>query len=221
MPQVFGPSANTLTKFSLIVLVFLVVGGLCALDAMHRSSYVRYTEIPRSQPVPFSHKHHTSLGIDCRYCHTTVEESSFANVPPTQICMNCHNLIWNESPMLEPVRESWRTGESLEWIRVNDLPDFVYFNHSIHVNRGIACVTCHGRVDKMPLVWREHPLFMKWCLECHRNPEKFIRPREEVTNMSWEWPDGMSQDVDGPRLVKEYGVDERHNRLTECWICHR
>ncbi len=221
MTQVFGPSANTLAKFSLVVLVFLAAGGLCVLDAIHRSPYVRYTELPRSQPVPFSHKHHTSLGIDCRYCHTTVEESSFANIPPTRICMNCHNQIWTEAPMLEPVRESWRTGESLEWVRVHDLPDFVYFDHSIHVSRGIACVTCHGRVDNMPLVWREHPLFMKWCLECHRNPEQFIRPREEVTNMTWEWPDGMSQAANGPELVEAYGVDQRNQRLTDCWICHR
>ena len=221
MPQVFGPSANTLAKLSLVVIAFLVVGGLCALDAIHRSPYVRYTGISQSQPVPFSHKHHTSLGIDCRYCHTSVEESSFADVPPTRVCMNCHNLIWNDSPMLEPVRASWRDETPLEWNRVNDLPDFVYFNHSIHVDRGIACVTCHGQVDDMPLTWREHPLFMKWCVECHRAPEKFIRPPDEVTNMDWEWPEGMSQAVDGPRLVTEAGIEESNHQLTDCWICHR
>lgn len=221
MPQVFGPSANTLSKLSLVVLVFLVAGGLCALDLIHRSPYVRYTKVPMEQPVPFSHKHHTNLGIDCRYCHTTVEDSSFANVPPTRVCMNCHSQIWSDSPMLEPVRESWRTGESLEWNRVHDLPDFVYFNHSIHVNRGIGCNECHGQIDQMPLTWREKPLFMKWCLECHKDPAQFIRPREEVTNMAWEWPEGMSQEVDGPRLVEEYGIDQSNHRLTDCWICHR
>lgn len=221
MPQVFGPGANTLAKLSLVVIAFLVVGGLCALDAIHRSPYVRYTGIPQGQPVPFSHKHHTSLGIDCRYCHTSAEDSSFANVPPTRVCMNCHNLIWNDSPMLEPVRESWRSETPLEWNRVNDLPDFVYFNHSIHVDRGIACVTCHGQVDNMPLTWREHPLFMKWCVECHRAPEKFIRPTDEVTNMGWAWPEGMSQAVDGPRLVEEAGINQSNHQLTDCWICHR
>lgn len=221
MAQVFGPSANTLSKFSLVVLVILTAGGLCAFDLIHRSPYVRYTQVPQSQPVPFSHKHHASMGIDCRYCHTTVEESTFANVPPTRICMNCHNLIWNDSPMLEPVRESWRTGESLQWNRVNDLPDFVYFSHDIHVERGIACVTCHGQVNEMPLAWREHPLFMTWCLECHRNPEKFIRPATEVTNMDWKWPRGQSQEVDGPRLVQAAGIDQSNYRLMDCWMCHR
>jgi ferredoxin len=221
MSQVFGPSANTIAKVSLVALVFLVAGGLGALDLIHRSPYVRYTKVPLTQDVPFSHKHHTSLGIDCRYCHTSVEDSHFANVPPTRICMNCHNEIWKDSDMLEPVRESWRTGEPLVWNRVNDLPDFVYFNHSIHIDRGIGCNTCHGRIDKMPLTWREEPLFMKWCLDCHRAPEKFIRPPDEVFNMAWEWPKGTSQDKEGPKLVEAAGIDQSNHRLTDCWICHR
>ncbi len=219
MAQVFRPSANSIAKLSIVLLLFLAVGGLCALDLIHRSSYVRYTHLPRRQPVPFSHKHHANMGIDCRYCHTSVEDSSFANIPPTRTCMNCHNQIFTESEMLEPVRESWRTGESLEWNRVHDLPDFVYFDHSIHVNKGIGCATCHGRVDEMPLVWKEEPLFMKWCLDCHRNPEEFIRPREEVFNMAYEAP--QDQEALGDQLVEEYHVNNENLELLDCWICHR
>ena len=135
--------------------------------------------MPREQPIPFSHAHHVGgLGIDCRYCHTSVETSSFAGIPPTKTCMNCHSQIWSTSPTLEPVRESFRTGVSIQWTRVNDLPDYVYFNHSIHVNKGIGCESCHGRVDRMPLTWQENSLQMDWCLDCHRDPGKHIRPRD-------------------------------------------
>lgn len=219
MAQVFSPYANTIARASIILVLLFAVGGLCALDLVHRSPYVRYTKEAREQPVPFSHKHHVNMGIDCRYCHTTVEESSFANIPPTHICMNCHSLIFNDAPLLEPVRESWRSGESLEWNRVHDLPDFVYFNHSIHVNKGIGCATCHGRVDEMPLVWKEEPLFMKWCIDCHRTPEQFIRPQEEVFNMAYQAP--TNQLELGRALVKEYNVQSANNRLMDCWICHR
>lgn len=219
MGQVFAPSANSIARFVIIALLLGAVGGLVALDLVHRSPGVRYTNVPQKQPIPFSHKHHVNMGIDCRYCHTTVEEAGFANIPPTKTCMNCHGVIYNEEDMLEPIRESWRSGESIEWNRVHDLPDFVYFNHSIHVNKGIGCSTCHGRVDGMPLVWKEEPLFMKWCLDCHRAPEKFIRPREEVFNMAWEPPE--NQEEVGRELVKEYKVDSANYRLTECWICHR
>ena len=217
--QIFEPIDNMRARVTMLSVVLSVVVLLCLLDVVHRSPYVRYTKVPRPQPVKFSHKHHANLGIDCRYCHTTVEKSSFANIPPTKTCMNCHNVMWSEAPMLEPVRESFKNNESLEWTRVHDLPDFVYFDHSIHVNKGIGCSTCHGRVDKMPLAWREKPLFMKWCLECHRNPEQFIRPRDEVFNMAWEAP-GNQEEL-GNRLVKEYGIDHGNNRLTNCWICHR
>ncbi|NKB25742.1 MAG: cytochrome C [Kiritimatiellae bacterium] len=219
MAQVFRPSANTIAKASIFFLMVLTIAGLCGLDLIHRSPYVRYTHRPKEQPVPFSHKHHVNMGIDCRYCHTTVEESASANIPSTRICMNCHSTIWKDSPMLEPVRESWQTGKSLEWNRVHDLPDFVYFNHSIHINKGIGCVTCHGPVDEMPLVHREKPLFMKWCLECHKAPEKFIRPQEEVFNMDYKEP--KNQLELGRKLVKEYHVQNENNRLTDCWICHR
>jgi len=166
--------------------------------------------------VPFSHKHHVGDdGIDCRYCHTSVEESSFAGIPPTKTCMNCHTQIWPDSPILEPVRESFRTGKSIQWTRVHNLPGFVYFNHSIHVHKGIGCVTCHGRVDRMPLMWRENTLYMDWCLECHRAPERFVRPREYVFSMEYQAP--ADQLALGQKLVKEYRIQ----KLTSCSTCHR
>ncbi len=155
MAQIFHPSTNTFSKVSIFGALFLVGGLLWMLSVVNRSSYVTQADVAREQPVPFSHKHHVGeLGIDCRYCHTSVEVSSSANIPPTQTCMNCHAQIWSDSPTLEPVRASYRTGESIEWVKVHDLPDFVYFNHSIHVNKGIGCVSCHGRVDEMNLIYQ-------------------------------------------------------------------
>ena len=177
----------------------------------------------REQPVPFSHAHHVGgLGLDCRYCHTTVETSSFANIPPTKTCMNCHSGIWLTSPTLEPVRASFRTGASIRWTRVHDLPDFVYFNHSIHVNKGIGCESCHGRVDRMPLTWQENSLQMEWCLDCHRHPEKHVRPREFITTMGYQpgVPSGPDQEEMGRRLVKEYQIQDART-LTSCSTCHR
>lgn len=219
MAQVFGPWANTVAKLSIVLAVFFVVGALVVLDVVSRSSYVRYTGVARPQPVPFSHKHHANMGIDCRYCHSTVEEQASANIPPTSVCMSCHTMVWADTPMLEPIRESWETGEPVKWVRVHDLPDFVYFDHSAHVNKGIGCATCHGRVDEMPLVSKEQPLFMKWCLDCHREPEQFIRPRDEVFNMAYEAP--KNQLEVGEQLVEEFEVKTHNNRLTDCWICHR
>ncbi len=216
MPQIFHRSTNTLSRVSIFGAVFFLAGLLWFLVILNRSSYVTQAEVPRAQPVPFSHKHHvTGIGIDCRYCHTSVEESSFAGIPPTETCMTCHSQIWADSPMLEPVRESFRTGKPIEWIRVHDLPDFVYFNHSIHVHKGVGCKTCHGPVDQMPLVWKSETLNMEWCLECHREPERFVRPREEVFNMAWEPPaDRRSL---GLQLVKANRIES----LTYCSVCHR
>jgi hypothetical protein len=155
------------------------------------------------------------IGIDCRYCHTSVEVSATAGMPSTKTCMNCHTQIWNQSPMLEPVRESFRTDRSIEWVRVHDLPDFSYFDHSAHVNKGVGCSTCHGRVDQMPLMWQEASLQMEWCLECHRHPERYLRPRSEVFNIAYEPP--SEQLALGRRLVQEYGVQTRLG----CSTCHR
>jgi hypothetical protein len=157
----------------------------------------------------------SDIGIDCRYCHTFVEEAAVAGLPPTKTCMNCHAQIWAESPMLEPVRASWRTDTSLAWVRVHDLPDFVYFDHSIHVQKGIGCVTCHGRVDEMPLMWRQHSLLMEWCLECHRAPERFVRPRAFVFSMDWQ--PAEDQLTLGRKLVQDYHIA----KLTSCSVCHR
>jgi hypothetical protein len=216
MAQIFHRSTNTISRVSVfggIGFIAVLVGTLAAIN---RSSYVTEVGVARSQPVQFSHKHHVSDdGIDCRYCHTSVEESSFAGIPSTKICMNCHTQIWAESPILEPVRESFRTGKSLEWTRVHNLPGFVYFDHSIHVHKGVGCTTCHGRVDQMPLMWRENTLYMEWCLECHRNPERFVRPREQIFNMDWQPP--SDQIALGQKLVQQYKIES----LTSCSVCHR
>ena len=178
MAQLFHRSANSLARMSLLALLFVAGSAGLILAELQRSSYVTRQYEPRVQTPPFSHQHHVGgLGIDCRYCHTSVETSSFAGIPPTKTCMNCHAQIWTSAPMLEPVRESYRSGNSLTWVRVHDLPDFVYFDHSIHVNKGIGCQSCHGQVDNMPLMLEQNSLQMEWCLDCHRNPAKFIRPR--------------------------------------------
>lgn len=218
MAQIFHPSTNTISRVSIFGALFILAALLWAVAEIQRSSYITQVGVARTQPVPFSHKHHVSgLGIDCRYCHTTVEESPFAGIPPTKTCMNCHSQIWADSPMLEPVRQSFRTDQSLRWLRVHDLPDFVYFDHSIHVKKGVGCVTCHGRVDRMPLMWREQPLTMEWCLECHRAPERFIRPREYVFDL--EWRPAEDQLALGRRLVEQYHI--KVGQLTNCSICHR
>ena len=216
MAQIFHRSTNTISRVSLFGGVGVIAVLVATLAAINRSSYVTDVGVARSQPVQFSHKHHVSDdGIDCRYCHTSVEESSFAGIPSTKICMNCHTQIWAESPILEPVRESFRTGKSLEWTRVHNLPGFVYFDHSIHVHKGVGCTTCHGRVDQMPLMWRENTLYMEWCLECHRNPERFVRQREQVFNMDWQPP--SDQIALGQKLVQQYKIES----LTSCSVCHR
>lgn len=194
--------------------VALGLGGI--LNNIERTSYVTNVNVPRDQPVMFTHKHHVrGVGMDCRYCHNSVEVSSSAGIPSTEVCMGCHSQIWSEAPILEPVRESWRTGKSIEWNRVHDLPGFVYFNHSIHVAKGMGCQTCHGQVDQMPMVWKQNTLLMEWCLDCHRAPEKYIRPKDQVFNMEYK-PEG-DQAVLGAKLVAEYKV----RKLTDCSICHR
>ena len=216
MPQIFHPSTNTFSRVTIfgaviVIVVLAFVGG-----SLQRSSYSTEVGTPREQPVPFSHRHHVGgIGIDCRYCHTSVEDAAFAGIPPTQTCMNCHRQIWSTSALLEPVRESFRTDRSLIWIRVHDLPDFVYFDHSIHVRKGVGCATCHGRVDQMPLMWRTQTLHMEWCLDCHRHPEQYLRPRDKVFTMDWEPP--ADQLALGTRLVHDYDV----NSMTSCSVCHR
>ena len=216
MSQIFHRSTNTISRVTIFGAIFIIAALLTVALMINRSGYVTQAYVPREQPVPFSHQHHVGgIGIDCRYCHTTVEISNSANIPSTKICMNCHSQIWATSPTLEPVRESFRKDKSIPWIRVHDLPDYAYFNHSIHVNKGVGCSTCHGRVDRMPLVWQHASLQMEWCLDCHRQPEKYVRPREEVFDMEYQPP--ADQIELGRRLVKEYKIQS----LTHCSTCHR
>ena len=187
MPQIFDRSSNALARMTLILTGLIVIALGLTLDALQRSPWVTRQGQRADQPVPFSHKHHVEgLGLQCQYCHTTVEKSSYAGIPPTKTCMNCHAQIWTDANLLEPVRQSWATGQSIPWTRVHDLPDYVFFNHEIHVNKGIGCSSCHGRVDEMPIMYMENSLQMEWCLNCHRNPEKNLRPTGEIYNMAWK-----------------------------------
>jgi len=230
--QIFHRSTNTISRATIFGAIFVIAMLFWAAAEIQRSPYVTYAGVARPQPAPFSHQHHVGgLGIDCRYCHTSVEVSSFAGIPPTRTCMNCHAQIWTGAPMLEPVRESFSSGKSLIWNRVNDLPDFVYFNHSIHINKGVGCNTCHGPVDRMPLMYNYASLQMEWCLNCHRAPEKNLRPRDQVFNMRYEEPssakpimvDGKTytdQISLGRDLVTKYKLRTVAD-ITSCSTCHR
>jgi hypothetical protein len=216
MAQIFHPAFNAISRVSIFGGVFIIAGLCWVMGEVYRSPYVTQASVARDQPLPFSHKHHVGdLGMDCRYCHTGVEDSSFAGLPATKTCMNCHSQIWASSPVLEPVRRSFQSGEPLVWTRVHHLPDYVYFNHSIHVSKGIGCVTCHGQVGEMPLISQQHSLYMEWCLECHRHPEGFVRPRESV----FEAKPKPSTDPlrTGLALVERYDIQNR----TDCVDCHR
>ncbi|MET0622596.1 MAG: cytochrome c3 family protein [Pyrinomonadaceae bacterium] len=237
--QIFHHSTNTIAKVSIFGGLFLVAASLWVLAEINRSSYNTGQFIEVQQPVQFSHKHHVGDdGIDCRYCHTSVEVSNTAGMPPTKTCMNCHSQIWNESPYLEIVRASYRDNKPIEWARVHDLPDFVYFNHSIHVNKGVGCASCHGRVDTMPAVYQSASLQMEWCLACHREPERFLRPKEQITNMGWniegDAAAGVTANAEnrlgenlaesrvklGRELKKTYRIRDA-GTLTSCSTCHR
>jgi Zn ribbon nucleic-acid-binding protein len=216
MSQIFHRSANTISRVSIFGTVFIVAALLTVSAMVNRSPWVTEARVAREQPIQFSHERHVAgNGIDCRYCHTSVEDSRFAGIPPTKTCMNCHSEIFSNSPYLEPVRASFNSNIPIRWNRVHDLPDFVYFNHSIHVNKGVGCTTCHGQVDRMPLMWQENTLQMEWCVDCHRNPEKFVRPREAVFSVDYQPPPDQAEL--GKRLVAEYQIQ----KLTSCSTCHR
>lgn len=219
MAQVFNRSTNVIAKVSIFGAVFFVAFAGWLLFKLDQSPLRTREGVTREQPVPFSHDHHVAaMGIDCLYCHTSVERSAVAGIPPTATCMSCHKQIWAQSPMLEPVRESLRTGEPIEWVRVHDLPDFVYFDHSQHVNKGVGCVSCHGRVDKMPLIRTDETLQMLWCLDCHRHPEPAIRPKSEITDMAWEPPVAKTGAASlQAQLIEQYSVAPR----LSCSTCHR
>jgi hypothetical protein len=215
MAQIFHPRFGWFVKLGLLGLAALVVAGLLTWRAVTAEPHGIGEAV--EQPVPFSHRHHVGdLGIDCRYCHSTVETDAFAGIPPIATCMTCHSQLYTDQSMFKPVVESWRSGVALHWQRVHQLPDFVYFNHSIHVAKGVGCVSCHGRVDQMALTARTQSLSMKWCLDCHRAPEKFLRPRDKVFAMDWQPADQHKLEL---ALVDAYHIDT--HRLTDCSICHR
>jgi hypothetical protein len=221
MAQIFTASADTRLRAGLLLVLALLVGASLFAGGFVNSSYVTLVGWTQHQPVPFSHQHHVGgLGIDCRYCHATVEVSSEAGMPPTHTCMTCHSQLWTGAPVLAPVRQSLATGEPLRWQRVAKVPDYVFFRHSIHIQRGVPCVTCHGRVDEMPLLYRAKAFQMRWCLDCHRNPAPLLRPPEMVTRMDWSAWDKEAEHKDYGRLMmKAYGIDPK--RLDFCTVCHR
>ena len=218
MPQIFHRRSNTIARTTILIAPLLLCAAGWALDVVYWSPYTTLETVPLHQPVPFSHKHHAGeLGIDCRYCHASVETSSSAGLPATETCMTCHSQLFTTAPVLAPVRESLGSDSPLHWKRVNYVPDFVYFNHSVHVNHGIGCATCHGPVNEMPLMRKAEPLYMKWCLDCHRDPAKFIRPREQVFNLNWQPP--ANQLEEGQKLVDQFHVHT--TQLQDCSMCHR
>lgn len=219
MAQLFHRSANNIAKLSLVGAVLVAGLAFYVYTVVARSSYLTNQYLERQQPVQFSHKHHVGDdGIDCRYCHTSVETSYSAGLPPTQTCMNCHSQLWSDSPYLEPVRASYRDNKPIEWQRVHDLPEFVYFNHSIHVAKGVGCSSCHGDVANMPAIYQENSLQMEWCLSCHRNTEANIRPKSEIFNTKWN-PDDLSP-KDRHELWTDYKIRSKE-LLTSCSTCHR
>lgn len=232
MGQLFRPNTNTLYRLTFFGGVVALIALLWFFEMMQRSTYYSNRALVHPQPVPFSHQHHVGgLGLDCRYCHTSVEDSSFAGMPPTKTCMNCHAQMWAHTEMLRPVRESYRSGAPLRWIRTNDLPDYVFFNHSIHIHKGIGCNDCHGPVDRMPMMYAYATLQMEFCLNCHRAPEKFLRPRDQVFNMRYQPPslefpvtmDGRTftdQLVLGNYLKGKYSLRSVQD-ITSCNTCHR
>jgi hypothetical protein len=219
MAQIFHRSTNFISRFSVFSSLFLVGLGLTVILGAARSPYLTNQNQTRQQPVQFSHKHHVGDdGIDCRYCHTGVENSATAGIPPTKTCMNCHSVLFNNVGYLEPVRESYRTDKSIDWVRVHRLADYVYFNHSIHVSKGVGCSSCHGQINQMPLVFQASSLQMEWCIDCHRNPERVLRPHDQVFNMDWKAPSGQAEI--GKQLAAEYKIRSTVE-LTNCSTCHR
>jgi cytochrome c peroxidase len=219
MAQIFHRSTNFISRFSVFSSLFLAGLAVTAIMGAARSPYLTNQYVIRDQPIQFSHKHHVGDdGIDCRYCHTSVESSATAGIPPTKTCMNCHSVLFNNVGYLEPVRESYRTDTSIQWARVHQLADYVYFNHSIHVNKGVGCSTCHGQVNQMALMFQVATLQMQWCLDCHRNPVGVLRPKDQVFNMDWKPPSNQAEV--GTKLAKDNNIRSAEE-LTSCSTCHR
>jgi hypothetical protein len=218
MGQLFQERANAVARAVVIGLPLTLLGLAAAVFAYAGSDFWTHVDTPLDQPVPFSHQHHVAgLGIDCRYCHTGVEQSPFAGLPATETCMTCHSQVWKDAPVLQPVRASWQTGAPIKWVRVHDLPDYVYFDHSIHVRKGVGCATCHGQVNEMPLTWKTQELQMRWCLDCHREPQKYLRATDAVVDMNYQPP--PNQLAFGRQLLQINHVQTAG--LTDCATCHR
>jgi hypothetical protein len=220
MKQIFRPNANIVVLVSIFVALYVAAGVLWALFVLDRSNYARRVNIPIEQPIPYSHQLHAdSLGMDCRYCHASAGYAPYANIPATETCMTCHHEILVNSPSVQQIWDSFENDTPIRWIKVHDLPDYAYFNHSAHINNGMGCTECHGQVNEMPVVYRVHDLTMGWCLDCHRNPEEYIRPVDEVWNMDYEHPPAAEQLALGRQLVEEYNIVSAN--LDNCYICHR
>lgn len=218
MPQLFKPRDNPASRFIIGIGTVVLVAILLGLGIEARSSYSTSVGRAPEQPVPFSHEHHNAqLGIECAYCHTSVEKSAFAGIPPTYTCMSCHSQLWTNADMLAPVRQSLEQNKPLRWNRVHELPDYVFFNHSIHVNKGVGCESCHGRVDKMPLTFKAEPMTMSWCLECHRDPAPNLRPHDAIYTMGWEPPE--DREILAAKLMRKYDI--KTSLLSNCSTCHR
>jgi len=219
MGQIFSPAADTWLRLFLVTGISLATGSIVFAVGLARSDWITSANMhPPAQPAPFSHRHHAGeLGIDCRYCHTSVAESPRAGLPPTHTCMTCHSQVWTGAPMLAPVRASLADNKPLNWQRVAVLPEYVFFRHDIHISKGVGCVECHGRVDRMALTFRAKPLTMQFCLDCHRDPAPHLRPKDQITNMAWQ-PTGDRAAL-GHALMRDYGIAPE--RLTHCYVCHR
>ncbi len=214
MPQIFPRKANVLPH---LTLAGSLAGGVFAILFIWYYFSPEYTDVGYApeQPVEYSHRLHAGqLGLDCQYCHTNVKDAAHSNVPATQTCMNCHSQVRTESLKLLPIRESWATGESIEWIKVHKLPDYARFSHAVHTNNGVGCESCHGRIDQMEVVFQSEPLSMGWCLECHRAPEQFLRPNDEITTMGYEQPDDFVEQ--NLQRINAEGIQPP----TNCSACH-
>jgi len=218
LAQIFPKKANNYSRMSLVLGGLVVISTIGLVILVFQSPWYTRVNTVQPQPVPFSHEHHVrGLGIDCRYCHTSVETSAFAGIPPAKTCMSCHSQIWTNAEILEPLREAFRTGKPLQWTKLHNMPDYVYFNHSAHVAKGVACVTCHGPVDKMPLMVQSKNMTMMWCLECHRNPAKYIQPKDTVFRTDWQRPSDAAL---GQSLVDAHRVKGKL-KMADCYTCHR
>ena len=217
MAAIFKPSANIVAASTLLLLLAIGLGGIGWWWLWPRMDYVRHVRWTVTQPVPFSHKHHVAcLAIDCRFCHTSVEVSANAGLPPTYTCMTCHSQIWTNAALLAPVRQSLIDDQPIAWHRVTNLPDYVYFNHSIHIAKGVGCSSCHGEVDRMPLTFKAKTLTMQFCLDCHRDPGPQLRPQDQIYNTEWKRTAATPSPA---TLMTQYHIGGR--TLTDCSICHR